>query len=59
VLLDPRCGAALSSLAFFVLSPGDRFFFYVYPTREPIREFSDYIRHVLREMVPEDAWKAL
>jgi arsenite methyltransferase len=43
-----------------LLSPGGRFLFYVYRKKGPIREFSDdYIRGLLQQMAPEDAWNAL
>src|SRR5581483_5681918 len=43
-----------------LLHPGGRFLFYVYKKKSPIREFTDdYIRALLQEMQPEDAWKAL
>jgi SAM-dependent methyltransferase len=43
-----------------LLKPGGRFLFYVYKKKSPIREFTDdYVRALLQEMRPEDAWKAL
>lgn len=43
-----------------LLSSGGRFLFYVYRTKGPVREFTDdYIRGLLQEMTPEQAWKAV
>ncbi len=43
-----------------LLSPGGRFLFYVYRKKGPIREFTDdYIRGLLQDLSPEDAWKAV
>lgn len=43
-----------------LLSPGGRFLFYVYRKKGPIREFTDdYIRGLLQDMSPEEAWKAV
>ena len=50
---------ALQHLA-VLLSPGGRLLFYVYRKKGPIREFTDdYIRALLQDMAPEEAWKAL
>jgi SAM-dependent methyltransferase len=50
---------ALKSLA-MLLRPGGRFLFYVYRRKGPIREFTDdHIRDRLRELPPEQAWKAM
>jgi SAM-dependent methyltransferase len=43
-----------------LLHTGGRFLFYVYRRKGPIREFSDdYIRALLQERTPEEAWKAV
>jgi SAM-dependent methyltransferase len=43
-----------------LLAPGGRFLFYVYKRKGPIREFSDdFIRGALRDMDPEEAWRAM
>jgi len=43
-----------------LLSPGGRFMFYVYRKKGPVREFTDdYIRGLLQDMAPEQAWKAV
>ena len=43
-----------------LLAPGGRFLFYVYRKKGPIREFTDdYIRALLQEKSPEEAWKAV
>ncbi len=42
------------------LAPGGRFLFYVYRRKGPIREFTDdYVRELLQDMTPEEAWDAL
>lgn len=51
--------AAITRLA-RLLKPGGRFLFYVYRTKAPVREFTDdYIRDLLQDRSPEDAWDAL
>ncbi len=51
--------AALKRLA-GLLRPGGRFLFYVYRKKAPIREFTDdYVRDRLRDLAPDEAWKAL
>lgn len=51
--------AALKHLS-TLLRPGGRFLFYVYRTKAPVREFTDdYIRDLLGQMSPEEAWRAL
>lgn len=43
-----------------LLAPGGRFLFYVYKKKGPIREFTDdYIRELLQDMSPEEAWRAV
>lgn len=43
-----------------LLAPGGRFMFYVYRKKGPIREFTDdYIRGLLQDMTPEEAWKSV
>lgn len=43
-----------------LLRPGGRFLFYVYRLKGPIREFTDdYVRELLQEMEPEEAWAKL
>jgi arsenite methyltransferase len=43
-----------------VLRPGGRILFYVYLRKGPVREFTDdYIRGVLHDRTPEEAWDAL
>ena len=42
------------------MKPGGHFLFYVYRRKGPIREFvDDTVRERLRNMPPEQAWKAL
>jgi SAM-dependent methyltransferase len=51
--------AALGAVA-RLLAPGGRLLFYVYRRKGPVREFTDdYVRGRLREMAPEDAWRAV
>jgi SAM-dependent methyltransferase len=55
----PSTRGALMALS-PLLVPGGRLMFYVYKRKGPIREFTDdYIRHKLRSMPPEEAWKAM
>ncbi len=43
-----------------LLPPGGRFLFYVYRRKGPIREFTDdYVRDLLQELEPEQAWERL
>lgn len=43
-----------------LLSPGGRFMFYVYNKKGPLREFTDdYVRALLQDMTPQEAWKAV
>jgi SAM-dependent methyltransferase len=43
-----------------LLRSGGRFMFYVYRQKGPIREFTDdYIRGLLQDMPPEQAWEAV
>jgi arsenite methyltransferase len=43
-----------------LVKPGGRFMFYVYRRKGPVREFTDdYIRARLRDLSPEDAWRAI
>lgn len=43
-----------------LLRPGGRFLFYVYRRKGPIREFTDdYVRALLQELAPDDAWEAV
>jgi arsenite methyltransferase len=43
-----------------LLRTGGRFLFYVYRRKGPIREFTDdYVRDLLQELEPEDAWRRL
>jgi arsenite methyltransferase len=43
-----------------VLAPGGEIMFYVYRMKGPMREFADdYIRELLSDMSPEQAWDAL
>lgn len=50
---------AFANLAKLV-RPGGRFMFYVYRKKGPVREFTDdYIRLHLRNLSPEQAWRAI
>jgi arsenite methyltransferase len=43
-----------------LLRPGGRILFYVYRRKGPIREFTDdYVRDLVQNMTPEEAWDAL
>lgn len=43
-----------------LLRPGGRFLFYVYRRKGPIREYTDdYVRDLLQELEPEEAWERL
>jgi SAM-dependent methyltransferase len=43
-----------------LVKPGGRFMFYVYRKKGPVREFTDdHIRAKLRDLSPEDAWRAI
>lgn len=55
----PSTRAALLELARLV-KPGGILAFYVYAKKAPIREFTDdYIRELVSDLSPEDAWQAL
>ncbi len=55
----PSTRTAVLELARLVRS-GGIFAFYVYAKKAPIREFTDdYIRGLVSDMTPEDAWRAL
>jgi arsenite methyltransferase len=43
-----------------LLAPGGELMFYVYRRKAPIREFTDdYVRGLIADMSPEEAWEAL
>lgn len=43
-----------------LLAPGGELMFYVYRRKAPIREFTDdYVRELIADMTPEEAWEAL
>lgn len=55
----PSTERALKGLVRF-LKPGGLYMFYVYRKKGPIREFTDdYIRGLLKDMRPEEAWAHL
>ena len=55
----PSTEAAIRALA-SALAPGGEILFYVYRKKGPLREFADdYIRSVVSQMPPDEAWDAL
>lgn len=55
----PSTERALKALV-ALLAPGGELMFYVYRRKAPIREFTDdYVRELISDMSPEEAWAAL